>query len=459
MTDRDGLKDRVIEVFKNGKRSVDYMDIRMGEGESTAIDIRKKRIEDVTRPRSFGGRVRALYKGGWGFAAFTRIDQLPEAVEKAKRFSRLIAGSKSILAEVPVVRDVVLAGDGEKDFLNKSLGHKVNILKYYDKMAWTVGPEVVNVNVSYGDSLTWKLFVSSEGSVIEQEKAMVYSLLQVTARKSGVVGRYHIHLTDTNFAALGNREEEVLTAARVAVKLTRAPQVTSGSYEVILDPLLAGVFAHEAFGHLSEADNVYENPQLAKVMRMGKRFGSPLLTIYDDPSELNFRGSYKYDDEGVAASRAALLDKGVLVGRMHARETAGKMSEKPNGHARAAGARAVPIVRMGITRILPGKSSFEEMLAGVKKGLYCINWQAGNTDHERFTFTAGYAREINNGKLGRVVRDVKLTGNLFETLESVSMVGRETVIQGGSCGKMGQYIPENSAAPQVRISKVEVIGV
>ena len=459
MTDRDGLKDRVIEVLKNGKRSVDYMDIRMGEGESTAINIRNKRIEDTTRPRSFGGSVRALYKGGWGFAAFTRIDQLPEAVEKAKRFSRLVARDKSMLAEVSVVRDVVKASDSEKDFLNKSLGKKVKILKHYDKVAWTVGPEIVNVNVSYGDSLTWKLFVSSTGSVIEQEKALVYSLLQVTAKKSDVVGRYHIHLTDTNFTALMNREEEVLTAARIAVKLTRAPQVTSGSYEVILDPLLAGVFAHEAFGHLSEGDNVYENPQLAKVMRLGKRFGSPLLTIYDDPSEMGFRGSYKYDDEGVASSRVVLLDKGVLAGRMHSRETAGKMNEKPNGHARAAGVRTTPIVRMGITRIAPGKSSFEEILAGVKKGLYCINWQAGNTDHERFTFTAGYAREINNGKLGRVVRDVKLTGSLFETLKKVSMVGREVVIQGGSCGKMGQYIPENSAAPHVRISKVEVIGV
>jgi len=453
------MKNRVMDALRKGKRGVDYMDIRIGEGVSTAIGIRNKEVEDVTRPRSFGGSVRALYKGGWGFAAFTRMDQLSEAVEKAKRFSKLIAGSKSMLAEVPVVRDIVKTSDNEKDFLDKSLNEKVKILKQYDKVAWTVGPEVVNVNVSYGDSLTWKLFVSSEGSVIEQEKALVYSLVQVTAKKSGVVGRYHIHLTDTNFAALMNREEEVLTAARTAVKLTRVPQVKSGSYEVILDPLLAGVFAHEAFGHLSEGDNVYENPQLARVMKLGKRFGSPLLTIYDDPSALGFRGSYKYDDEGVVASRAVLLDKGVLAGRMHSRETAGKMGEKPNGHARAAGVRTVPIVRMGITRIASGESSFEEMLTGIERGLYCINWQAGNTDHERFTFTAGYAREINNGKLGGIVRDVKLTGNLFETLKNVSMVGREEVIAGGTCGKMGQYIPENSAAPHVRISKVEVIGV
>lgn len=451
--------DKVMDVLRKGKVGVDYMDIRIGEGVSTAIDIRKKEVEDVTRPRSFGGSVRVLYKGGWGFAAFTRIDQLPEAVKKAKRFSRLVARDKSMLAEVPVVRDVVKASDIEKDFLNKSLNEKVKILKHYDKVAWSVGPEIVNANVSYGDSLIWKLFVSSEGSVIEQEKALVYSVLQVTARKLDVVGRYHIHLTDTNFEALKNREEEVLTAARMAVKLTRAPQVKSGSYEVILDPLLAGVFAHEAFGHLSEGDNVYENPQLAKVMRLGKRFGSPLLTIYDDPSEPGFRGSYKYDDEGVVASRAVLLDKGVLVGRMHSRETAEKMNEKANGHARAAGARAMPIVRMGVTRIKSGESSFEGMLSGIKRGLYCINWQAGNTDHERFTFTAGYAREINNGKLEGIVRDVKLTGNLFETLENVSMVGREGVIQGGTCGKMGQYVPENSAAPHVKISKVEVIGV
>ena len=125
-----------------------------------------------------------------------------------------------------------------------------------------------------------------------------------------------------------------------------APQAKGGEYTVVLDPILAGVFVHEAFGHLSESDHVYENEKLRDIMVLGKRFGGKHLNIVDDPAVPGLRGSYKYDDEGVPASKTYLIRKGVLEGRLHSRETAAKMGEKPTGNARAINYSFPPIVRM-----------------------------------------------------------------------------------------------------------------
>ena len=141
-------------------------------------------------------------------------------------------------------------------------------------------------------------------------------------------------------------------------------------YTVILDPILAGVFAHEAFGHLSESDFVYQNENLQQVMVLGKRFGGKHLNIIDDPTIPNLRGSYKYDDEGTPTRKTCLLREGILEGRLHSRETAAKMEERVTGNARAINYLYSPIVRMSNTFIAPGSASFEGMLSDIEEGVY-----------------------------------------------------------------------------------------
>jgi len=143
---------------------------------------------------------------------------------------------------------------------------------------------------------------------------------------------------------------------------------------VVLDPVIAGVFVHEAFGHLSESDFVYENDRLKDVMVLGRRFGGEHLNIVDGAAVPGLRGSYKYDDEGVPATRSYLIKEGVLVGRLHSRETAAKMGEKPTGNARALDYRHPPIVRMTNTFIEPQGVSIEDMIADIKEGVYVKNW-------------------------------------------------------------------------------------
>jgi len=252
----------------------------------------------------------------------------------------------------------------------------------------------------------------------------------------------------------------VAELAQRAVDILSAPVIKGGQYTVVLDPILAGVFVHEAFGHLSESDFVYENDQLRELMTLGKTFGAPILNIIDGAAVPALRGSYEYDDEGVPASRTYLIKEGKLVGRLHSRETAAKMGEQPTGNARAINYRHPPIVRMTNTFIEPGKTTFDEMISGIKEGVYAKNWYGGTTSMEMFTFSSGETYMIRNGKVAEIVRPVVLTGNVFNTLMNIDAIGDDLEMnQGGGCGKGGQSpLPVSNGSPHIRIQNCLVGG-
>ena len=204
---------------------------------------------------------------------------------------------------------------------------------------------------------------------------------------------------------------------------------------MVLDPVLAGVFCHEAFGHLSESDFIYENPRMQEIMVLGRRFGQPILNIVDGAALPGLRGSFRYDDEGVPAQRTYLIREGMLVGRLHSRETAARMGERPTGNARAIDYRFAPIVRMTNTIIEPGEAAFDDLLAGVGEGVYVKNWYGGQTSMEMFTFSAGEAYMIRNGRVAEMVRPVKLSGNIFSTLLNVDAIGNDLDINQGEIGR------------------------
>jgi TldD protein len=226
----------------------------------------------------------------------------------------------------------------------------------------------------------------------------------------------------------------------VAVRLLDAPQVKSGTYPVVTDYALTELFIHEAFGHLSEADNAYKNPELAETMSLGRRLGRDILTIYDTGEYEEHRGFLKYDDEGVRTQRTVLVEDGILVGRLHSRETAGLMGEEPTGSARALDYTYPPIVRMRSTCVEPGESTFEDMIADVEHGIYAVENSGGQTNDEMFNFNASHGYMIQNGETAELVRDVRLMGNVFTALKNIDMIGDTP--QGwnsaGGCGKDGQ---------------------
>ncbi|HLB27891.1 MAG TPA: TldD/PmbA family protein, partial [Dehalococcoidales bacterium] len=211
---------------------------------------------------------------------------------------------------------------------------------------------------------------------------------------------------------------------------------------------------------LSESDFVYENVQMRQIMTLGKTFGSKELNIVDGAAVPNLRGSYKYDDEGTPATKTYLIREGKLTGRLHSRETAAKMGEPPSGNARAINYRFPPIVRMTNTYIEPSKATFEDIISDVKEGVYVKNWCGGTTSMEMFTFSAGEAYMIRNGKIAETLRPVVLTGNVFATLKNIDAIGNDLDFnQGGGCGKAGQSpLPVSNGSPHIRIRRCLVGG-
>jgi TldD protein len=456
MPDFETAAGQLTETLK--KYSADYIEARLEQSQRSYITYRGQELESVGQSTAVGGNIRALVKGGWGFVSFNQLDDLPQRIELAIKQASLVGKEASKLA--PVEPAVDTAASKEDSPLAITLAAKKRLLDEYNQIIWGT-PKLQTSVIGYGDSHKKTIFLSSLGSFIQQERTDITLRLSAVAAGDGEVQQVGLSLGSRgDFSAIQGLRRDVEEMAKHAVELLSAPQVKGGEYTVVLDPVLAGVFAHEAFGHLSEADFVYENDRLREIMVLGRKFGSTELNIVDSAALPGLRGSYKYDDEGVPASKTYLIREGELVGRLHSRETAAKMGEAPTGNARAINYQFPPIVRMTNTYIEPGKASFDEIIADIKEGVYAKNWFGGTTSMEMFTFSAGEAYMIRNGQIAETLRPVTLTGNVFTTLNNIDAIASDLDMnQGGGCGKGGQMpLPVSNGSPHIRIRQCLVGG-
>jgi TldD protein len=198
------------------------------------------------------------------------------------------------------------------------------------------------------------------------------------------------------------------------------------------------------------------------MMSLGRTFGPHGLHIYDDGAVPGLRGSLAYDDEGVRTQKTWLMRDGVLVGRLHSRETAAQMNERPTGNGRATSYRYAPQVRMTNTAIAPGDGgALAEMIRDIELGVYACDWSSGETLLEDFTFVAKHGYMIRHGQLAEPLRSITLTGNVFETLQKVDRIGSdfEWDESSGDCGKGAEGLPVCDGGPHLRIVDALVGGV
>jgi TldD protein len=441
----------------------DYGEIHYEILYQTRIIYSNNNIEEVQTSKTSSGNVRALIRGGWGFSSFNEID-FDKSIRAASRNARLVSANKldkktNLILAGPVKAELKTDYQISPETLslkekNELAGNYNNILKH---------PAIASTRVIYADWKVEKYFANTVGSAISQTRVFTgvsYSAMskdgsnvQQAFESVGQYGGMEIVL---------NREERVEEIKKRAIDLLKAEKVESGIYTVLLDPNLAGVFAHEAFGHLSESDFLYENPRMKSVMVLGKRFGPDILNIVDDGSIPGLAGYTPYDDEGIKGGRTFLIRNGLLEARLHSRETACRMNEKTTGNARAVSPAYQPIVRMTNTYIDKGNESFENLLSSIDDGIYAIDYLGGMTNLEMFTFSSAYAYRIKNGKIGKPVRDAVLSGNVFTTLNNISKIGSDLEHHGGlgGCGKGGQGgLPVSTGSPHIVIKDVMIGGV
>ena len=452
------MRERIEAALRSSR--ADYTEVRLEERERTRVDFRGRNLERADIALDRGGIVRCLVReGGWGIATFNDLEDLPRRVEQAYQGARAIQGEPITLAPVPASEDAITVSL-ERDFRGVSLTEKTSLVEGYNAILLGFDPRIVDTQVIYTDVFSRVTLANSEGSYIEDERPMVGVWLLAVAREDGNVQQAgEVVSRPAGYELVLGHEALAETVARRAVDLLCAPRVRGGRYTVICNPDLASVFVHEAFGHLSEADLIYSDPRAREMMVMGRRFGGEHLNIVDDGSLPGLRGTHRYDDEGMPTGRTELVHNGVLVGRLHSRETAGRMGERPTGNARATSYRYPPIVRMSNTCIEPGETSFEEMLRDVELGIYACDTIGGETALENFSFSAGYAHMIRDGQVAELIRDVILSGNLFVTLENIDAVGSGfRWADYGVCGKGQGGLAVGMGAPHIRIRDVLVGG-
>ncbi|HEY9622858.1 MAG TPA: TldD/PmbA family protein [Crinalium sp.] len=454
-------KNLLSDLIARYRSRVDYLAIRLEEAEGTDILLRGDRVETLSEGISIGGQVRACYKGGWGFASFNQLTTLTDRIEEAIAAARLVGDEETLLAPVAAIQDnreLRLTGTDPRHI---PLARKKALCSHYAEILRSVDDRIATTSVRYGDSNQHIILATSDDTLIEQAWTDIEMRFAATARNGETVqtGRETTGSRKA-YEDLENLDGQVRSAAQRAVEALVLPPVKGNTYTVVIDPILTGLFVHEAFGHLSEADMAYENPDLLEVMTLGRRFGPKELQIFDGAAPEGHRGSYYYDDEGVPATTTQLIKDGVLVGRLHSRETAGKLGESVTGNARCLNYHFPPMVRMTNTWIERGTTPVADLFDGIQEGVYARNWIGGMTNGEMFTFTAGEAWIIRNGQLAEPIRDVTLSGNVFTTLADIEAIGDDFYWdESGGCGKGGQSgLPVGCGGPSLRIRNVVVGG-
>lgn len=455
------MKSYLEKLVSKYKQECDYLEVRYEEKEALSISYHNGAISDIGSSMNTGMAVRALINGGWGFASFSNPSFLEPYIKYAIKQARLIPGESWELAKADIITDEILI-DSYSDPRNIPLKDKIFVLQRYNDIMSRYKDKGIQSRILYFDNFSRKTFHNSEGSYIYTEAVDISgTLVPIGKAGNNVQSRGVPFGSSKTFDVIYGHDKELIDNCELVIKLLKAPIVRGGKYPVILDPALTGVFTHEAFGHLSEGDNVSKDKQLREVMQLGREIGSKKLNIYDSGLIEGSRGYLKYDDEGVPTQKTYLIKEGKLVGRLHSRETAAKLNEPLTGSARAVSFSHPPIPRMRSTNIEGGNESFHDLIKNIDLGVYAIDAQGGQTNGEMFTFMAGYGYMIRNGEIAELIRDINLTGNLFTTLKNIDGIADDHKIHEspGGCGKGAQYpLPVSHGGPHIRITDVIIGG-
>ncbi len=440
-----------------------YCDIRTVQGGGTTLSYRDGELYKAISGGDRGAGIRVLYGGNWGFYAVDGKMSLSRGVERAVKLARTLASRKKgkvKLAPCPVVKDS-LPLRVTRDPREVDLLWKVELLE--DLMAtFNDYTEINSVEVGLDDGVVKNHFYSSEGSELSFYESSVLVRASLTARDGTDVVGYRMRLGGAAGYEILDGDilmEKAEEAALSTIRLLGARSAPSGKYTVIADPDLAGVFAHEAVGHATEADLVLSGDSILKG-EIGNKIGSDFVTIFDDPSIPGGFGSFPYDDEGVKARKKMLIEGGILMGFLHSRETSGEMDDVSNGSARSQSAGSPPLVRMSNTMIGNGEMSFEELIEDIHYGVYLMGTRGGQVDTAKgmFQFNAAEGYLIEKGKLTSPFKDVSLSGSTLDTLKNIDALANDFRLGSpGFCGK-GQLVSVCDGGPHIRIRDAVVGG-
>jgi len=459
------MKDVLIKVVDVAaqKFGAEYVEIRAQKLFKTMLTLKEDRVEAAKQGIENGAALRVLMNGSWGFASVGTLDTetLTNAVSDACKMAKAASSRLKTpikLIETKAVEDKVLLKP-RKDPSKIPIEDKINTTLTMSNTILGYDNRVKSCTIDYLDLTGTSYFINNEGTYIAQDKLYVWSRILATATEADIFTFSREEIGSTAGYEIFDVETPEIVGERVAkraVEQLKAKPPKGGTFPVVLGPNVVGVFVHEAFGHLAEADLTLSGSVLSD--KLGKKIASDIVTFYDDGTIEGAFGSFKYDDEGVPAQKTILVKDGVVVGLMHNRETAHKFNTKLTGNARAEDFRFQPIIRMCNTFMDSKDYSFEELVEDIKFGYYLESFRGGQANLDG-TFQVGIqeAYEIVNGEVGEPVRNASMSGNTLETLLKVDAAGKDFELWPGRCGK-GQTAFVCDGGPHIRVKGVLVGG-
>ena len=443
------------------KHGGEFAELFLEKTSTSSIICEDNRIEQIIAGTDAGVCLRVIFghKTSYGYCnAFSEksLLELASSVSSAVGAKReradihLATGPSSSRLEVRLLPD------------NIPLSQKVSMVQRANERARSRDQRVRQVKVVYRDYNQKVTVANSEGVLVEDNRVGTLFFIQVVSVQDGV--------TQTGYEPVGGTigfeifdiyspEQVADMATNRSLLMLGAREAPMGRMSVVLSSEAGGTMIHEAIGHGLEADLVQQGLSVY-AHRVGEKMASSLITVVDDSTLPQKRGSFYFDDEGIPSQRTVLVDRGILKGYLFDRLTAGKDGVQSTGNGRRESYRYKPIPRMTNTLIAPGSSNPEEIIRSVHTGLFVKKMGGGQVDtvNGNFVFEVSEGYLIANGRVEDPVRGATLTGNGPEILKQIDMVGDDIGFTIGTCGKEGQGVPVASGQPTLRIPEIVVGG-
>jgi TldD protein len=429
--------------------------------ESLLFDDGRLRTASYDAAEGFG--LRAVRGETAGYAHSTEISEA--ALARAAETARLAVGAGGgTLAEAPRATNQRLYTDRDP-FDDADFAGKVEVLRAMDAFLREVDPRVVQVTASIAASMQEVEILRPEGLRLAEARPMVRLNVSVIVeengrRESGSFGGGGRHglaplIAEDHWQAVARE------ALRIACVNLRAEPAPAGVMDVVLGPGWPGILLHEAVGHGLEGDfNRKRTSAFAGLM--GQRVASPGVTVIDDGTIPDRRGSISFDDEGTPSGRTVLIEDGILTGYMQDRQNARLMGVAPTGNGRRQSYAHIPMPRMTNTIMLGGEAEPADVLAELKDGIYAVGFGGGQVDitNGKFVFSCTEAYRVKDGRVGAPVKGATLIGDGPTALQKIRAVANDMALDPGigTCGKNGQGVPVGVGQPTLLIGGLTVGG-
>lgn len=457
--DRGAAERRVAATLAGCDDGELFLEYR--ESEAISLDDGRIRSASFDTMRGFG--LRAVAGEAAGFAHSGEISEA--SLERAAgAVGAVRSGHNGAWAAGPPAAGPRLYSD-QNPLLDMEFAAKTGLLMELDAYARAKDARVVQVSASITGEWQAVQVMRADGVRVADLRPLVRLNVQLVVEQDGrresgghgLGGRFgYGRVLDA--ATWQGAVDEALRGALLNLEAVPAP---AGEMEVVLGPGWPGILLHEAIGHGLEGDFNRKGTS-AFAGLLGKRIGAPGITVVDDGTIADRRGSITVDDEGTPSGRTVMIEDGILTGFIQDRQNARLMGVKPTGNGRRQSHAHAPMPRMTNTIMLGGRDAPEEILRSVKRGIYAVNFGGGQVDitSGKFVFSAAEAYLIEDGRVGAPVKGATLIGNGPDALTKVTMVGNDSAMDPGigTCGKNGQGVPVGVGQPTLKMMGLTVGG-